>query len=49
MPSWMITYIEDKAVEDEIRYLDLGFQDEREFFTYELKELGLSYIDNWET
>ena len=45
----MLTYIEDKAVEDEIRYLDIGIQDDREFFNYELTQLGLSYVDDWES
>ena len=45
----MSAYVEDKAVEDEIRPLDIGIQDEREFFNFKLTQLGLSYIDDFDS
>lgn len=39
----MSSYVEQQVVEDEIRYLDIGIQDNRDFFTYTLTNLGLSY------
>jgi hypothetical protein len=44
-----MTYIMDELVEDEIHYLDIGLGEEREFFTYLLDSLSLSYIDDWDT
>ena len=32
---------------DDIRYLDFGLEDEREFFKYSLDSLELSYIDQF--
>jgi hypothetical protein len=45
----MQTYIENNHVEDEIRYLDLGIQEARDFFQYTLTNLNLSYLDNFKT
>ena len=32
---------------DDIRYLDFGLEDERDFFKYSLESLELSYIDHF--
>lgn len=45
----MVSYVENQAVEDEIRYLDIGIQDDRDFFSYKLGGLGLSYSDDFQT
>ena len=44
----MSTYVETNVVEDEIRYLDLGIEDVRDFFNVKLTKLGLSYDDDFE-
>ena len=46
-PNWMKTYIETNEVQDEIQYLDLGFEEERGFFQYTIESLGLSYVDQF--
>ena len=44
-PNWMKTFIENSAVTDEIRYLDIGIEDKHKFFQFSLETLGLSYMD----
>jgi hypothetical protein len=46
-PNWMKTFIESDQVSDDIRYLDFGLEDERDFFKYSLDSLELSYIDQF--
>ena len=41
--------VEQKVVEDEIKYLNIGQEDHKEFFSFEPTQLGLSFRDNWES
>lgn len=41
-------YVKSKSVVDEIKYLYIGADEVREFFSFEPTALGLSYVDNYE-
>jgi hypothetical protein len=43
----MMTHIARSEVQDDIKYLDLGFEEERKFFTFTMNSLGLSYTDQF--
>ena len=43
----MKSYVKEYGVEDEIRYLDIGIQDDRHFFDLNLEQLSLSYNDDF--
>ena len=45
-PTWAQTKLVSNVVQDAISYVDLGFAKEREFFSYEMKQLEVSYADN---
>jgi hypothetical protein len=41
-------YVHSKSVVDEIKYLHIGLDEVREFFSFAPTDLGLSYVDNFE-
>ena len=43
----MKTFIESSDVTDDIKYLDIGIEEQRDFFSFSLDSLGLSYIDDF--
>ena len=45
--NWMKTFIEHNEVDDEIKYLDINDSEKRDFFSYSMETLSLSYIDQF--
>ena len=46
--NWAQTYIKSHFVSDEIYYLDVGAEIERDFFSFDITNLQMSYADDFE-